>query len=72
MQLIEANGKTYHIQLVIRKTSVTDEEFLLKMKRDLFIEYLVKNDEFYFLCNEITDAVYEDCKEDINGSMVIT
>jgi len=42
------------------------------MKRDLFIEYLVKNDEFYFLCNEITDAVYEDCKEDINGSMVIT
>lgn len=71
---IEANGKSYEIKEVHKKYPDSDEKFLLFLKEKRDYDALIKNDKFYFLCNEISEAEFielpnEDIKElNVSGS----
>lgn len=57
---IEANGKSYEIKEVHKKYPESNEEFFLRLKLHRGYDALIKNDQFYFLCNEIIEAQYTD------------
>jgi len=58
LQLIEANGKSYEIKEVHRKYPDSTEQEFLQLKINRNYDALIKNNDFYFLCNEISEAVF--------------
>jgi len=58
IQRIRVAEKQYEIKRVYKKYPDSDEQKLVQIKNNLGYEALIKNDQFYFLCNEITDAEF--------------
>lgn len=57
---IDANDKSYEIKEVHKRYPDSDEPQFLQLKIIRGYDALIKNDQFYFLCNEISDANYTD------------
>ena len=57
---IDANGKSYEIKEVHKRYPNSDDKLFLELKEMRGYEALVKNDQFYFLCNEISEAEFVD------------
>lgn len=64
LQRIKVGDKQYEIKRVYKRYPDSDESKIVEMKNKLGYEALVKNNQFYFLCNEITDAVFTDISEE--------
>ena len=64
LQRIKVGDKQYEIKRVYKRYPDSDESKIVEMKNRLGYEALVKNNQFYFLCNEITDAVFTDISEE--------
>jgi len=60
LQKIEANGKSYAIKEIYPIHPDTIEQEFLKLKELRGYDALVRNDKFYFLCDEISEAIYSD------------
>ncbi len=58
LQMIKVAEKQYEIQRVYPRHPDSNEERLVNIKNGLGYDALIKNDQFYFLCNEITDAIF--------------
>lgn len=58
IQKIIANDKIYAIGRVIPRQPDSDEQMLITIKNNMGFEALIKNEQFYFLCNEITEAIF--------------
>ena len=57
---INANGKSYEIKEVHPIYPDSNEQDFLKLKIMRGHDALIKNDKFYFLCNEILEAEFVD------------
>ena len=60
LRKIDANGKSYEIREVYKRYPDSIEENFLALKMHRGYDALIKNVQFYFLCNEISEAVYTD------------
>ena len=60
LQRIRINDKQYEIKRVYKRHPDSNEQKLVEIKNNLQYDALIKNDQFYFLCNEITDAEFID------------
>jgi hypothetical protein len=57
---IDANGKSYEIKEVHRKYPDSDDQQFIKLKDIRGYDALIRNEQFYFLCNEISEAEFVD------------
>lgn len=64
IQRIKVVDKQYEIKRVYKRYPDSNEQKLIEIKNNLGCDALIKNDQFYFLCNEITDAVFTDIVEE--------
>lgn len=60
IQRITVGDKQYEIKRIYKRYPDDNETKLIELKNNLGYEALIKNDQFHFLCNEITDAVFTD------------
>jgi hypothetical protein len=65
IQRIQVEDKLYEIKQVFKRYPDSNEERLIQIKNNLRCEALIKNDQFYFLCNEITNAQFTDILTEI-------
>ena len=56
LAMIHANDKDYEIKYIFRRHQDSNEQFYLMLKERNRCDALVKNNEHYFLCNEISEA----------------
>jgi len=57
---IHANDKDYEIRFIFRRHKDSNEQFHLMLKERHRCDALIKNNEHYFLCNEITEVEFTD------------
>ncbi len=58
LQRIRVGEKQYEIKRVYKRYIDSNEQKLVEIKNKSGYNALIKNDQFYFLCNEITDAEF--------------
>lgn len=60
IQRIRVGDKQYEIKRVYKRYPDSNEQKLVEIKNNFGHDALIKNDQFYFLCNEIIDVVFTD------------
>ena len=58
MQRIKVGEKQYEIKRTYKKYADSDDNVFIEFKDKLGYDALVKNNEFYFICNEIIEAEF--------------
>jgi len=67
LQRIRVADKQFEIKRMYKRYIDSNEQKLIEIKNNLGYEALIKNDHFYFLCNEITDVEFTEILPEQNN-----
>ena len=74
IQRINVADKQYEIKRAFKRqpeSDPIDEPKILEIKNSLGYDAMIKNDQFYFICNEITDVEFIETKFEHNETVKI-
>jgi len=64
MNRILANNKLYEVKRVYKRNEFTDLNKLIRIKNNNNFDALIQNDDFYLMCNEISEAEFIELKNE--------